>query len=56
MTDVTAPLRASLSDRGFGKAIIWHAKNSISSNKKQVNAPLSAQFSRRYRWGYDRHH
>jgi hypothetical protein len=56
MTDVTAREGASLSGQIFGLPFIWHAENSISSNKRLVSAPLAVQFFRGYIKGYDRHH
>jgi hypothetical protein len=38
MAEVTARLRASLSRRKIGSAVIGHAKNNIPSNKTLVSA------------------
>jgi hypothetical protein len=39
MAEVTARLRASLSGRKIGSAVIRHAKNNFPSNKTLVSAP-----------------
>jgi hypothetical protein len=39
MAQVTARLRASLSARKIGSAVIRHAKNNFPSNKTLVSAP-----------------
>jgi hypothetical protein len=40
----------------IGSPVIWHTRNTISSNKTLVSAAWFAQFSRGYIRGYDRHH
>jgi len=49
-------LRASLSALRIGSPVIWHTRNTVSSNKTLVSAAWFAQFSSGYIRGYDRHH
>jgi hypothetical protein len=56
MGDVTVNARVSLPRWRLRAAFIRHAENNVSSNNALVSEPTSAQFRRRYRRGYDRHH
>jgi hypothetical protein len=56
MGDVTVNATVSLPVRAIRPLIIRHAKNNASSNNPLVSVSSSAQFSRRYIWGYDRDH